>query len=175
MLSMGLQRRNPCGNPMTYIYKIFCILLILISLVVTGAQAQQPGQDTVPIQLDLDDTDIYSVVRIVADTLDINIVIDPQVKGRANVSTFGTLQRSDLLPILETILKMNGATLIRTGNYYQILPAANALRAPLAVQSGAPAASPDDQITIDIVRMRYVAATEMAKLLAPYVGDGGNI
>lgn len=161
---------------MKYLKLVFCLCAMGIMPAVTVIAQQPPAQAdaAATIQLDLDNTDLHTVVRIIADALDINYIIDPTVKGTVNVSTFGTLQRSDLLPILEAILKLNGATSIRTGNFYQIVPAGSAVRQPLTVQD-ARATSPDDQIVLQIVRMRFVAAAEMAKLLTPYVSDGGNI
>ncbi|HYR89051.1 MAG TPA: type II secretion system secretin GspD [Terriglobia bacterium] len=142
--------------------------------------AQQPAvpqeaDATAPISLHFDNTDIYAIIRIIGDTLGLNYIIDPAVKGTVNINTSGTLRRSDLLPILETILKINGATMVKTGNFYQIVPANTAMRQPLEVQEQTRLAFPDDQIVLQIVRMKFVSAAEMARLLAPYVSEGANI
>src|SRR5439155_10078287 len=92
--------------------------------------AQQDDQVS-PISLRFDNQDIYQVIRIIAEALRINYVIDPAVRGNANISTYGDLRRSDLLPILEAILKINGATMVKVGNLYQIVPANTAVRMPL--------------------------------------------
>src|SRR6185436_9184458 len=113
-------------------------------------------------------------IDIIAGALNLNYVVDPAVKGTVNLHTGSTLRRSDLLPILETILKINGATMVQSGNFYQIVPSATASRLPLSIQSQA-TASPDDQIVIQVVRMKFVAATEMERLMRPYLSDGGNI
>ncbi|PYS33429.1 MAG: hypothetical protein DMG14_31905, partial [Acidobacteria bacterium] len=72
-----------------------------------------PAQDDpiVPINLRFDNQDIYGVVRIIADVLRLNYIIDPMVKGNVTMTTSGDLRRSDLFPLLEAILKMNGATM----------------------------------------------------------------
>jgi general secretion pathway protein D len=140
------------------------------------AGAPQQGDETVRISLDFDNTDIYGIIRIVADTLGLNYIIDPAVKGTVNIHTSGTLRRSDLLPILETILKINGATMVKIGNFYQIIPVNTAARQPLEVQEQQrPGAPPDDQIVLQIVRMKFVAAGEMARLLTPYLSEGASI
>jgi general secretion pathway protein D len=156
-------------------------------------QAQQPPQAPVPpaapapqapavaeeeaeISLNLDNAaDIYAVIRIIAGYLNLNYIIDPAVKGTINIHTTGTLRKSDLMPILETILKINNATMVKVGNFYEIIPVGSISRQPLQVQSSQPATSPDDQMVLQIVRMRYVAATEMASLLNPYLGEGASI
>ena len=137
------------------------------------AEPQRPD-DIVPISLHLDNADIYQVIHIIADNLALNYIIDPGIKGTVNINTSGTLRRSDLLPILETLLKINGATMVKVGNFYQILPTAAAIRQPLPVIQ-ANQAPGDDQIVIQIVRMKFVAASEMARLLTPYLSEGANI
>ena len=139
-------------------------------------QEQQPGDDDLsPVQLDLVGANIYQVIQIIGDTLGLNYVIDQRVQGTVNINTSETLRRSDLLPILETILKINNASMVRTGNYYEILPAASAVRAPLEVRTGAVAESGDDGMVIQVIRLRFVSATEMSVLLGPYLGEGASV
>jgi len=64
--------------------------------------------------------------------------------------------------------------MLKIGNFYQILPAPAAIRQPLPVLQAGQAAT-DDQIVIQIVRMKFVAASEMARLLTPYLSEGANI
>jgi len=132
-------------------------------------QQAQPADDVVPISLELDNTDIYQVIN-----LKLNYIIDSGIKGSVNVHTSGTLRRSDLLPLLETLLKINGATMVKVGNFYQILPTTLAIKQPLPVLQANQTAL-DDQIVIQIIRMRFVGAVEMARLLTPYLSEGANI
>ncbi len=111
------------------------------------AGAAPQADDTVPISLHFDNTDIYGIIRIIGDTLGLNYI---------------------------TILKINGATMVKIGNFYQIIPANTAMRQPLEVQEQ-PRQAPDDQIVLQIVRMKFVAAAEMARLLTPYLSEGASI
>jgi general secretion pathway protein D len=139
-------------------------------------QAPAATEEEADISLNLDNAaDIYAVIRIIGGYLNLNYIIDPAVKGTINITTAGTLRKSDLLPILETILKINNATMVKVGNFYEIIPVGNISRQPLQVQSSQPATSPDDQMVLQIVRMKYVAASEMASLLNPYLGEGASI
>ena len=139
-----------------------------------AAAGQAPGEPS-PVQLQLDNADIYQVIRIIGDALGLNYIIDPSVQGTVNISTSSSLQRSDLLPILETLLKINGATMVQTGNFYQIIPAGGAVRESLTVQDGVAPTAPGDEIVMQILRMKYVPASEMASLLNPYLSLGVNI
>ena len=157
------------------------ILLLSLSLAVAsmtplGAQEPPPApQDEAPISLFLDNADIHQIIQIIGETLGINYVVDPRIQGTVNINTAGNLQRSDLLPILETILRINGATILQNGNFYEIVPASAALRQALPVQDDAQPLRVDDQFVIQVVRMKFVSASEMSQLLTPYLSEGANI
>ena len=157
------------------------ILLLSLSLAVAsmtplGAQEPPPApQDEAPISLFLDNADIHQIIQIIGETLGINYVVDPRIQGTVNINTAGNLQRSDLLPILETILRINGATILQNGNFYEIVPANVALRQALPVQDDAQPLRVDDQFVIQVVRMKFVSASEMSQLLTPYLSEGANI
>lgn len=139
------------------------------------APAPQTGDDS-PVQLNFDNSDIYRVIQIVAGVLNMNYVIDPGVHGTVNVNTNSTLKRSDLLPLLETILKINGATLVKNGNIYEVVLVSGVTHQALQVQQDRGATtSTDDQMVMQIVRMKFIAATEMGNLLTPFLSDGANL
>jgi len=164
-------------RPLGYSNAAICAVLLLLAGAVAGAVPQAPApqdNDAAPIQIDLEN-DIRGVIDIIAEALGLNYVVDPAVKGSVKIHTNATLRRGDLLPILETVLKLNNATMVRTGNFYQILPADNASRQPLPVQERGDPAAPGDQMAIEVIRLKYVAAVEMSKLLTPYLGVAGSI
>jgi general secretion pathway protein D len=129
----------------------------------------------IPVQLHFNNAEIHGVIDVIAGILAINYAVDPSVRGTVNLNSSGDIHRSDLLPILETILKMNGATMIKSGNFYQIVPSNTAVRNPIEVQSAVPNVAPDDQIIVQIVALKYVAADEMTRLLTPFLSESGSI
>ena len=93
----------------------------------TPAQAAPAGpQDAaIPIALHFENADLLRVIGIIASELRINYVVDPSVKGSVNINTLGEVRRSDLFPLLQMILRINGATAVQTGNFYRIVPLQN--------------------------------------------------
>jgi general secretion pathway protein D len=112
----------------------------------------------------------------VAGELKLNYVVDPAVKGAVTISTSGEFKTEDLLPILETVLKMNNATAIKTGNFYRIVPLAGAPKNPLGVSTDTSGASlpADDRMLMQIIPLKFVFAADMAKMLAPFLSEGGS-
>src|SRR5262249_3816071 len=134
-----------------------------------------PQDDNAPVQLRLVNQDIRQVIQIIGDVLRLNYIVDPAVRGTVDVITSDTFRRSDLLPILENILKINNATMIKTGNFYQIVPANTAGKQPIEVIDQRTNLAVDDQIVMQIIRMKFVAASEMSKVLTPYLSESGTL
>ena len=125
----------------------------------------------------LENADLLQFINLVAGELKLNYVVDPAVKGAVTISTSGELKPEDLLPILETVLKMNGATAIKTGNFYRIVPLAAAPKNPLAISTGTSGAElpADDRMLMQIIPLKFVFAADMAKMLTPFLSDGGAV
>jgi general secretion pathway protein D len=113
----------------------------------------------------------------VAGELKLNYIVDPAVKGVVTISTSGELKPEDLLPILETVLKMNGATVIKTGNFYRVIPLAAAAKSPLGISTETSGAGlpEDDRMLMQIIPLKFVFAADMSKMLTPFLSEGGTV
>jgi general secretion pathway protein D len=131
-----------------------------------GVTATQTGDVT----LNFVDTDIREIVRtILGTTLNLNYTIDPNVHGTGSIETGTPMQRSALIPTLETLLNANGATLIERNGVYSVVPlpagaTRNLVSGANAIGAGA-----------EIVPLRYASAKDLGKVLEPYVAEGGKI
>jgi general secretion pathway protein D len=122
------------------------------------------------ITLNFVDTDIREIARtILGTTLKLNYTIDPNVHGTGSIDTGTPLPRSALLPTLETLLNANGATLVERNGVYAVVP--------IAVGNTTEAVSGANTIGAgtQVVPLRYAAAKDLAKVLEPYVAEGGKI
>jgi general secretion pathway protein D len=123
----------------------------------------------------LENADLLQFINLVATELKINYVVDPAVKGSVTINTAGKLNHQDLLPILETVLEINGATAVPSGNFYRIVLMKEAPKIPLAVlrDTSGKDLPPDDRMVMEIVPLRFVPAEDMSKMLSPFLSDGG--
>src|SRR5208337_3530070 len=121
--------------------------------------------------------DLLQFITLVAGELKLNYVLDPGVRGAVTISTAGEFKTEDLLPILETVLKMNNATAIKTGNFYRIIPLPSAPKNPLGISTGASGANlpADDHMLMQIIPLKFVFASDMAKMLSPFLSEGGSV
>jgi general secretion pathway protein D len=128
-----------------------------------GAPGGEGGGD---VSLDFADTDIREVVaQILGNMLKVNYTIDPAVHGSATLRTVTPLSRAQLLPTLESLLAQNGAAVVQSASLYRVVPANQAASAfGTAGTAG----------TV-VVQLHYASAEDLAKVLQPYVGEGGKI
>lgn len=75
------------------------------------------------VSLNFDDADIYSVIQTVfGEILRVNYIIDSRVKGRVTFRSVSPIAREKVLPLMEVILRLNGAAIIEEGELYRIIP-----------------------------------------------------
>jgi general secretion pathway protein D len=140
---------------------------------VPAVRPPQPGVATGQagdVTLNFVDTDIREIVRtILGTTLSLNYTIDPNVHGTGSIETGTPLPRSALLPTLETLLNANGATLTERNGVYAVVPLPGGATRNLVSDANAVGAG------TQIVPLRYASAKDLAKVLEPYVGEGGKV
>jgi general secretion pathway protein D len=138
--------------------------------VVRPQSPRGPAGPAGDITLTFVDTDIREIARVIlGTTLKLNYTIDPTVHGTATLETGTPLSSEALLSTLETLLNQNGATLVERAGLYAVVPLATATATnPIgsAAVSGA---------GTQVVPLRYAAAKDLAKVLAPYVSEGGRV
>ena len=121
--------------------------------------------------------DLLEVVDLIARRLDMNYILDPGLEGGVvSINTYGELTTDDLLPLLETILRMNGASAVKVGKFYRISPSGEIPRLPISPQTD-PAAvfSDDERMLLNVIRLRYTTASDISVVLEPFLGPGALV
>ena len=153
-----------------------CALYLFCLALAANAQAPLSGQAEGVVSLtSFRDARLFDLLEILARRLEINYVIDPAVRdGTVTVNTYGQLDESDLLPLLETILKMNGAAAVRVGNVYRIVPLDEIPSVPVSPIAEGAELPEDERLVLNVIRLQHVAATEIAEILEPFLGPGAR-
>jgi len=145
---------------------------------VTSPQAAPEDKQALSVSLNLENVDLYQVIRIIGTELKINYMVDPAVKGSVTINTSGAISRADLFSVLESILQVNGAAIVKQDGYYRIVPAGDAKAQPVPLEfAKAPQAPPTagETFVLEVFPMRYVSAGEMGKVLAPFISPAGQV
>jgi general secretion pathway protein D len=143
-----------------------------------GESAAQPGgAGGSVVAFRLENADLLQFINLVAAQLKMNYIVDPAVKGTVTITTAGNLRPEDLFPILQSVLKINGATAIQVGNFYRIVPLSQAPKTPTEIftDSSDKTLPKDDRMMLQIIPLRFVFAGDVAKMLTPFLSDGGTV
>ena len=126
------------------------------------------------IVLNFEGESIQSVIHtILGEVLQQTFIIAPGVGGEVTFATSKPVSRDQLLPILELLLQWNGATLVLTDGRYHVLPTASAVKGNLSPRVGTVKTAAGYDVLG--VPLKYISATEMAKILEPYVREGALV
>src|SRR5438270_9154704 len=124
------------------------------------------------ITLNFEGADLRDVVRsILGDTLGESYTIDPTVGGAVTIRTTSGIPRDALYATLETLLRSAGATMVKEGTLWKIIPAANAVRGNLTPQLGNAAKALPAGYSVQIVPLRFMGVRQMATLLEPFARE----
>jgi len=134
-------------------------------------RAEPPGEDG-EITLNFEGQGIQEVVNaILGHMFQENYVISPGVSGEVTFATARPLTRDQVMPVLEMLLRWNGATLIWREGQYHVIPIAEAVRGNLVPRFDSDRAGIGYEVMV--VPLRYIAPEKMAEILEPYAREDG--
>ncbi len=105
-----------------------------------GAQRSAEG-----VQLNFEQAEIRDVIKVIlGDIIGRSYTVDSDVQGQVTLSTSAPMSEGDLLAVLETVLRANGATLVEASpDTYRIMPVDAAIgRSQVVPLGGRPIAGP---------------------------------
>lgn len=120
------------------------------------------------ITLNFENTNLREVVKVIlGDLLKANFAIDPRIQGSVTLQTGRPLPRDALLPMLEMVLRMNGAALVTNRGFHNIVPSEEALQGLLIPQLGDATTPLPKGYAVRVVPLEHIAAKEMQEILEP--------
>ena len=145
---------------------------------VQGARGPQRAiyADGDGVTLKFERADLSEFLRVVFDTiLKENYIIDPAVTGSVTLHTTRPVTQAAVLPIVESVLQLNGAALLFDDGVYRVLPLNGAATAASSPSVGRYASSLGVGYGFQVVPLRHVSASEIQKILTPFIADGTSL
>ena len=139
-----------------------------------GQQAGGTGSGTGEgYELNFENTPIAMVAKaVLGDILGVGYSVDPRVQGSISLSSGKPVPKSDLVYVLESVLRMSNVVLIRDTVGYRIIPLGD------AVGGGNPdtvAGHPEPGYGVSVVPLQYVSAAALVKLLDSFATRPGTV
>ena len=120
------------------------------------------------ITLNFEGTEVYDVITTFCELLQIDYLIEGNLKGKVTLQTFNEIPVRDLYVVLEQILALHNIAVIKRGSFYRFVPAKEAGKKPLGIYYGNdPLIPPQERMIIQIIPLKYVSAKSMKKILTP--------
>lgn len=142
-----------------------------------GASPEKPaaGAANGTVVLNLAGVPLQQAAKtVLGDLIGVNYVLDPRVDGVISVETTKPVTKAEALELFQAALAPAGATLVQSRGVYRIVPTDQAATGIVAtVRGGGDGASPGSGVRV--VQLKYVAATEVARVLEPMVPKGAIV
>ncbi|MEQ1885760.1 MAG: hypothetical protein ABL967_11915, partial [Bryobacteraceae bacterium] len=142
------------------------------------ATAQQAVAAPAPVRignLSLQNASLTEVIDQLARQLKINYILDPAVKGSIVLNTYGDTSNLDARNLLDLILRINDAGMVREGELYRIVPLKQVPRLPIQPEVNPRNIPEDDQPMLNLIFLKYVTVDELSKVLGEFVGENAKM
>jgi len=133
----------------------------------------EAGEDG--ILLNFDNADIYEFIQVISETLGINYIVDPKVKGSVNIRSAQKIGKDQLFGVFQKILHVNGLDVRNEGDYYSIHPSKGGVPQQIFGPSESGSLKPSSRLVVQIIPVMHLASTEAKKLVEPYLSEVGTL
>jgi general secretion pathway protein D len=118
---------------------------------------------------------LQAAKTVLGDILGVKYAIDPMVDGKITIQTPNPVARSTVVDLFQSALRSNNATIVNASGTYKIVPV------DLAPVGAIPQTGYEPQVAgtigsgVHVVQLKYVAASEIRRILEPIAPRGGII
>lgn len=124
------------------------------------------------VEMNFEGADVQTVAKtLLGDILQLNFVVDPRVQGNVTLASAGPISRKDVLPAFESVLKMQNAAIVRSGDLVKVIPMAEAGAGGGAISVG----TGEPGFGVSLVPLRYTSASTVAKTAESFMTRPGAI
>ncbi len=129
------------------------------------------------IILNFDNADLKDVINTIGSITNENFILSPGADARITIHSAKKIPVSEVMSVFESVLEVNGISLVRSGSFYKVIAAAAAKQKPLEVRTGGYESQvPDiDRPVTQLIPVKYVPVTEISTILTPLLSQFGSI
>jgi len=148
-------------------------LLVPTLLITTPVLAVQLA-DGETAMLNMENTDINTLISTIADKTGKNFIVDPRVKGKVTIISHQSITREELYQTFLSILEVHGFAAIPGDGVIKIVPDSTAKQSSIrTATTGAPGQG--DELVTRVVMVDYVNAMQLVPILRPLIPQQGHM
>lgn len=126
------------------------------------------------VTLDFNNVDLQTFIKFISELTGRNFVIDEKVQGKVTVISPSKISVDEAYNVFLTVLDLKGFTAVAENKVIKIFPSREAKQSGVSVVTEAKPLPPDENYETRIVRLKYVSASEIARLIAPLISKDGS-
>lgn len=129
------------------------------------------------VNIDFNDVDIRLVIKYLSELTKSNFVIDEEVEGKVSVMSPHKMSVDEAKKVLETLLAMNGYTIVEADGVKRVIPSNTARQSKMQTWVGkdAPYSDSEAKMITQIVPLDYANADKVKEVLLPYITASGHV
>ena len=127
------------------------------------------------VMLNFDNADIYEVIQVIAEVLNLSYIIDPQVKGVVNIRSGAKIPTDQLYTIFKKLLNINGIDIRPEADHYYIQMSAKASSQLFYGKDQIGNLKNSSKMVTQVVPVLHISSTAAQKLIEPYLSTQANI
>src|SRR3990170_4657673 len=139
----------------------------------SGKQSLAKNGDRM-VTLDFNNVDLQTFVKFISELTGKNFVLDEKVQGKVTVISPAKISVDEAYQVFLTALDLKGFTAVTENKVIKIFPSRDAKQSGVSVVTEAKPLPPDENYETRIVRLKYVSASEIARLIAPLISKDGS-
>lgn len=127
------------------------------------------------VAFNFDNVDIKEFIDTISELTGQNFILSPGVSGKVSIVTTGRIPKEDVFNVLESVLEVNNLTVVKSGQFYKVVPIAIARQKTIPVETGKEVKD-GDRVVTHIVRLKYISPAEAMNVLGPFISQtSGNL
>ena len=184
-MTSGRSMKRAGGDSLARLTALLCALSLALPPLTPPAFAQSKPRtignqkkEAAPaetVMLNFVNADIDAVVRAIGQYTNRTFVIDPRVKGTLSLITERPVTKQQAYEQLLSGLRLQGFTIVQTGNVMRVVPEADAKLQGGTVVGPNNASPGGDQLITQVFRLQYESATAMVPILRPLIAPNNTI
>jgi len=166
--------QNKKISGLNYLKTLLQMTLLLPALFLPSMLQAMPMADGETTMLNLENTDINTLISTIADKTGNNFIVDPRVKGNVTIISHQPLTREEVYQTFLSILEVHGFAAVPSDGVIKIVPDATAKQSSIrTASSGAPGRG--DELVTRVVMVDYVNAMQLVPILRPLIPQQGHM
>ena len=158
-------------NKKMNLVSLFTAALLMLSTLSVSALQLADGETAM---LNMENTDINTLISTVADKTGRNFIVDPRVKGKVTIISHQAITRDELYQTFLSILEVHGFAAIPSDGVIKIVPDSTAKQSSIRTATrGSPGQG--DELVTRVVMVDYVNAMQLVPILRPLIPQQGHM